>query len=161
MTGYLTSVLTIALGWVRGVASSIWQLLGGSEGNGFWAFISDHWKGILIAVCAAGLLIDLAVYLLRWRPDRVWVSFFRRVRRGAEDRRAYRELMAQPDTTAVPQLASYAGEPEPGETETYDAEAVTLDPPYEPETPLGIPEDPTIDTVIVAQPRRRRRSERS
>ena len=49
MTGYLTSVLTLLLSWMRGVASSIWKLINGESEGGFWAMLSENWKGILLA----------------------------------------------------------------------------------------------------------------
>ena len=33
---------------------------------------------LLIALCVLGVALDLLVYLLRWKPYRVWNSFFRR-----------------------------------------------------------------------------------
>ena len=174
MTGYLTSVLTMALSWVRGVASSIWRLVGGEGEGGFLDFLAAHWKGLLLGLCIAGLLCDLAVYLLRWRPDKVWVSFFRRLRRRAEDRRVYRELMAQPDTAAVPQLTDFAAE-EPEAEQTCEAGLPEPEPPEEStllaETRLDAEEEDewveeiqpaSADTETVPVPiTRHRRSERS
>ena len=180
MTGYLTSVLTLLLGWMRGVASSIWKLINGESEGGFWAMLSENWKGILLILCLAGILIDLAVYLLRWRPDKVWVSFIRRVRRRANDRRAYRELQAQPETGAMPQLAEYEEFPSDtaptAGTEMYEPETLPAgDPGFVPadadtqyHTPDLNPEDDSASTSFASDTdtlplprRRRRRSERS
>ncbi len=82
MNGYLTSALSAMLGWVRGIASSIWQMIAGENTGSLLRYIADHWKGILLTICIMGVAADFAVYLFRWQPYKVWGSFIRRVREG-------------------------------------------------------------------------------
>ena len=49
-------------------------------GGGALSWISGHWLLLAAVILIGGTVIDLAVYLFRWRPDIVWRSYFRRLR---------------------------------------------------------------------------------
>ena len=100
MGGFASNTLTVLLSWVQSVASLLWNLFAGGDTGGMTWFAA-HWRGIAFGLCIAGALVDFAVYLLRWRPDKVWRSFFRRVtaqRRGADGQGS----TAQPGDVFVP-----------------------------------------------------------
>lgn len=82
MGSFANSVFNMLLGWIRAAASSLWGALTG-RGEDFLTWIGENWLAVTIAICAVCTLIDVVVHFLRWRPHRVWASFFRRLR-GAE-----------------------------------------------------------------------------
>ena len=106
MNGYLTSALSAMLGWVRGLASSVWQIISGENTGSLLRYIAEHWKGILLILCIVGVAADFVVYLLRWQPYKVWSSFLRRLKEGKK----------QPGADAMPtedQQALLTGPDEP------------------------------------------------
>lgn len=80
MNGYTNVLLTTLLSWVQGIARDVWTLISGEDGS-FLRWIADNWLVLAIMLCAVCVLIDLTVYMIRWRPYKVWASFFRRLRR--------------------------------------------------------------------------------
>ena len=75
MGAELSQVVELAyrllLGWVRGLVNWIWSVLSGEE-TGMLSAFALHWKAVLAVLLAVGLLADLLVYILRWRPYKVW-----------------------------------------------------------------------------------------
>ena len=78
MNGFATGVLSALLSWVRGIASQLWALWYAPDGLGGW--LTTNWKALVIVLLVVGTVVDIVVYLLRWRPIEVWKSFFRRLR---------------------------------------------------------------------------------
>lgn len=80
MGSFANSLFTLLLGWIQSTASSLWNALTrGGEGS-LLQWIGEHWIWLAVILCTAGLLADLAVYLFRWEPYKVWQSFFHRLR---------------------------------------------------------------------------------
>ena len=78
MNGFLKGVMGTLLGWLNPLLSSAWGVVNGREN--LLTFIGGNWKGLVLFLCLAGILIDLMVYLFRWKPWRVWRSFWERMR---------------------------------------------------------------------------------
>ena len=118
-------------------------------------WVGRNWKILAAVLCAAGLVIDFAVYMARWRPFRVWASFFRR----------RREKKLNPDLSPAYEAASAGAEafsPDQTETAEYTEPAAAaperypsryID--YEPERSLETEE---IERRIVRSGKRRRSS---
>ena len=87
MGSFANTLFTILLGWLRGAVSAVWTAFTSEQGNTFLTWIGNHWIPIALILCVIGLAADLCVYLLRWKPFKVWQSFlFRnRVREEADD----------------------------------------------------------------------------
>ena len=70
--------------------------------GGFFSWMAKNWKGFVLTIAVLALIADLVVYLLRWRPYRVWISFFRRLSQPARpsDPEVYWERRVQ---TPVPE----------------------------------------------------------
>ena len=83
MNNFANVLLTSMLSWVRTAVQEIWSLVSGEQ-SGLLNWVADNWLALIILLCAAGMVIDLIVYMFRWRPYLVWASFFRRMRRRAE-----------------------------------------------------------------------------
>lgn len=119
MSGFFSSLLSLLLGWIRAIANQLWHLLSSENGSAAGRFLADHWLWLAAFLCAAGIGIDLLVYFFRWRPDYVWATRLRRMRRrkplpeqeeeGAYEAPAYTEESAEVSPYAPPAQ----GMPEP------------------------------------------------
>lgn len=78
MGSFANTLFQMMLGWIQGIVSSVWSAFTDDKGGSFFTWLGNHWIPIVIVLCAAGLIADLGVYLVRWKPYRVWKSFFRR-----------------------------------------------------------------------------------
>ena len=85
MGSFANTIFTALMGWMQSVASGIWSLATDENKGGLLRWIGDHWLVVALVLCALGLLIDLAVYMARWRPDLVWKSFWNRRKHRQED----------------------------------------------------------------------------
>ena len=173
------SLFQSLLGWIRALSAQIWMTFTSPDSSTLLSWIGEHWKGLTVALCAAGLILDLVIYLFRWQPYRAWRSFFRRLRASRGGESDGEEEMPEEEVSEAllsPAVASMRmssgprsgfGESEPGEELPEaipevqpEAEA---EKPEEPEEPLEkTPEEEAMagTTAVFAQailPRRRRR----
>ena len=79
MGSFANSMFSVLLGWVSGAVNWLWGLCTSEESSGLTAWLGEHWLGLAAALCVVGMLADLVVYMVRWRPYKVWASFFRRL----------------------------------------------------------------------------------
>ena len=86
MNGFVNTLLSVMLSWIRALISNIWTVLTSEDGGALYQFLSDSWLAIVVILCAACMLVDLIVYFFRWRPDYVWASRWRRLRRSIRRR---------------------------------------------------------------------------
>ena len=87
--GTLANSLFLALlGWIRTLSAEIWNTLFSPGRTTLLSWLGEHWKGLALALCAAGLTVDLIVYLFRWQPYRVWMSR-RRGKRESDEEAGY------------------------------------------------------------------------
>ena len=84
MNGFVNTLLSVGLSWIRALISQIWSMLTSEDGGAFYRFFSEHWLGMVICLCVVCVLVDAVVYFFRWRPDYVWASRWRRLRRRQE-----------------------------------------------------------------------------
>ncbi len=87
MGSLANSLFQFFLGWIRILISSLWESVTTSSRGSLLGWIGDHWIVLLISICVIGAVTDLVVYLFRWRPYRVWKSFFRRIRKRREEKK--------------------------------------------------------------------------
>ena len=76
MGSFANTLFRIMLGWLQGAVSSIWSAFTTENGASFLNWIGRNWILIAGILCLIGLAADLAVYLVRWKPYKVWKSFF-------------------------------------------------------------------------------------
>lgn len=84
MGQFANTLFSALLGWVQTAASWLWSLITNSDMNAWIRWLLDHWLSLLMLLCIGGLVLDFIVYLIRWQPYRVWVSFLRRRREQEE-----------------------------------------------------------------------------
>ena len=85
MGSFANTLFTIMLGWIQTAASAIWSAFTTENGGSFLQWIGRNWIVLAAVLCAAGLILDLGIYLLRWRPIKVWKSYFNRLRHRKEE----------------------------------------------------------------------------
>lgn len=71
-TGYSNAVVNAMLGWLKGLASWVLKLFNLSGGFSPLKFLADNWLQLLVLLLVIGVVLDLLVWLLRWRPHWVW-----------------------------------------------------------------------------------------
>jgi len=124
------SVFQLLLDWIRALSVEIWNTVSSPDGSTLFGLIGKNWIWITLVLCAAGLVIDLIVYMFRWRPYRVWASFFRRMRH----RKDFEDSEEEPDFRPVsreweeetgsesPEVPIEYAEDRPKESRTGEAE---------------------------------------
>ena len=151
MDSLANGLYKILLGWLQTVASAVWSAFTSENGNSFLNWIGRNWIVLAGVLCVIGLAADLCVYILRWKPFKVWKSFFARREQAAADtdedrpeagmpRNGYfapRETMKQtevrninrPAETGNPDFSRWEDEPEekasPPEPRVTDQTVVT------------------------------------
>ena len=80
MGSFSRSLANILFGWVSGVISKIWAMINTDSGTELIPWSGKKWLLIVATLCVLGLVIDLVVYAFRWRPHKVWISAFNRIR---------------------------------------------------------------------------------
>ena len=109
MGSFANTLFTIMLGWIQAAASAIWSAFTTENGGSFLQWIGRNWFILAVILCVIGMVIDFGIYLLRWRPVRVWKSFFRRLRHGKEEA----EEPEQTVETPAPAGGHFRNEEEP------------------------------------------------
>lgn len=94
-TGYSGALVSVMLGWLKGLASWVLKLfnLAGSGGSPL-LWLSENWMKLLILFLAFGLAMDWLVWMIRWRPYWVW---FRKKRIVVNDERFLSGSYGDPD----------------------------------------------------------------
>ena len=76
MSGFANTVFTLLVGWFQAVVSLIWSGLTGKGDGNILTWIGNHWIVIVIILCVVGSVVDLSVYIARWKPLVVIRSYF-------------------------------------------------------------------------------------
>ncbi len=63
MNAFADFLLSLLLGWLKGLTQFLWDFFSGGGSNGFLPWLGDHWKGLVVILCAVGSGMDLAVRL--------------------------------------------------------------------------------------------------
>ena len=79
---FAENVLEIMLSWFRALMRGVWSLFTGSSGGSLLSWLSGSWKSLLVILLTIGVVTDVVVYLLRWRPFWWW---FRKKRMVVDD----------------------------------------------------------------------------
>lgn len=155
MNSFVNSLLEIILSWVQGIINDIWTIFGGGSGS-FFAWVGRHWLPLVCILVNGGIMADLLFYILRWRPQRVWLYKLDRLLRRSEYREeeaafaaGYSSGIDSFHLDEDPLISQYLNEPD-NRLEQYDASAVSQNP----ETELNAAENASLHV------RHHRRSER-
>lgn len=85
MGSFANSLFKFLLGWLQGAVAAVWSAFTSKDGSALFNWIGRYWMLIAGILCVIGLTADLCVYLFRWKPFRVWKSFFSRDRKNDDD----------------------------------------------------------------------------
>lgn len=74
ISGYSNAFVDLMLGWLKGLANWVLRLfnLAGRVRVSPLLWLSHNWLKLLIFFLALGIIVDLLVWLVRWRPYWVW-----------------------------------------------------------------------------------------
>ena len=66
--------MNVMMSWLKGLASWVLELfnLAGNSGFSPLGWLSDNWIKLLVFFMIVGVSMDVAVWLMRWRPYWVW-----------------------------------------------------------------------------------------
>jgi len=71
-SGYTNAIVNAMLGWLKALANWVLKLFNLSGGGSPLKFLADNWLQLLILLLIVGVVLDLLVWLVRWRPHWVW-----------------------------------------------------------------------------------------
>ena len=78
-------------------------------GGSVFAWFGKHWIPIAIVLCVIGLVSDLCVYLVRWKPFRRWFGFLRHEK--VEEKEVRIRPVTRKETETVPVREEEAEQP--------------------------------------------------
>ena len=76
MGSFANSLFKVMLGWLQTAVSAVWSAFTSENGSSVFNWIGRHWILLAGILCVIGLVTDLCVYIFRWKPYKVWKSFF-------------------------------------------------------------------------------------
>ena len=80
--GFAADFLQILLGWLQSLFNGVWALFSGGSGGSLLRWFSENWLSLLAVLLVFGIVTDVVVYLIRWRPFWWW---FRKKRLVIDD----------------------------------------------------------------------------
>ena len=69
MNVFADSLLSLLLGWMKGLTQMLWAFFSEGASGGFLSWLGDHWLGLVLFLCAVGLTLDF-VFWLRQRKKK-------------------------------------------------------------------------------------------
>ena len=94
------SLFRLMLGWLQGIVAALWSAFTTEKGGSVFAWFGRYWIPLAIVLCVIGLVSDLCVYLVRWKPFRRWFGFLRHDREEEKETRI--RTVARKETEPVP-----------------------------------------------------------
>lgn len=76
MDSFISALFSLLLGWIRGTAQWLWNLINSDSRGGLIGWAVRNWLPLVILLCLVGMAVDFVVYLIRWQPYRVWSRYF-------------------------------------------------------------------------------------
>ncbi len=74
MGSVVSALFTLLLGWLKGTAQWLWNLISSDSKGGLIGWIVKNWLPLVILLSIFGIATDFVIYLLRWQPYRAWRS---------------------------------------------------------------------------------------
>lgn len=111
MNGFVHTILSFMLSWIRALISNIWSVITSEDGGALYQFLQSQWLHIVLALFLLGVIVDLIVYFFRWRPDYIWRSRMHRPRRQKAEKKKKQKAAPMPESAPAPApvyAASYA-----------------------------------------------------
>ncbi|MBE5786685.1 MAG: hypothetical protein E7324_04010 [Clostridiales bacterium] len=80
MNAFADSLFAGLFGWLRALLQSIWGAIAGGGLSGFFTWLGDNWLWLVIFLGIAATIVDFCIWLIRWRPYKVWATRYRHIR---------------------------------------------------------------------------------
>lgn len=139
MNSFANTILTLLLGWLRTFINNLWTIAGSGGSGAFFQFFASNWKVIVLFICLCGVVIDLVIYFIRWRPYYVWSSKLNRLRKGNRNEKAAHAQHGRQEQYAAPSDV-YQAEPAQEDPYAYQQE----DEPYAPQQQTVLYDQPHV-----------------
>ena len=78
MNSITNTILVLLLGWLRTLLNVARDFISSDSSTVWFTFFRNNWKIIFLILCVGGFVLDKLVYLIRWRPQPIWLR--RRIR---------------------------------------------------------------------------------
>lgn len=176
MNAFANTLFSILLSWVKSLVQACWDLVSGGGASGFFVWLGDHWLPLAVVLCLCGVVVDLLIWLIRWRPDLVWrtkLRHFSNRLRGREMRSSEQRMFQQGYQDGPEMQEAYGFYPEawqPEETQMEPAASVWWDAEHQDEAQAEAAWQPSYQAPVYEEPvyaapaqeaaPRRRRSDR-
>ena len=109
MGSLANSIFRLMLGWIQGIAAALWSAFTSEKGGSVFAWFGKYWIPIAIVLCVIGLVSDLCVYLVRWKPFRRWFGFLQHEK--VEEKEVRIRPVTRKETETVPVREEEAEQP--------------------------------------------------
>ena len=70
MGSFINALFNFLLGWIRGTAQWLWNMVTSDSHGGLLGWAMRNWLPLVILLCIFGVVMDFLVYLIRWQPYR-------------------------------------------------------------------------------------------
>ena len=121
MNAFAESLLSVLLGWVESAANRVYAFFSSGMEDGFLSWLGGHWLPLAAILCAVGVIIDVAVWTVRWQPWRVWKERREEKKRRRARKRFERGYSGKDGIEELNVSGDYerAGQAEPAEASDY------------------------------------------
>lgn len=72
MNGFADTLISLLLGWIKTLVKAVYNVFSSDTGGTFWSWLGNNWLGLAVLLCLIGVIIDFAVWIIRWQPYRLW-----------------------------------------------------------------------------------------
>jgi len=72
MNRFASSLLSLMLGWFKGILIECTTLFSGNNSAGFSRWFTKNWLFLAVFLVLCGIIVDFVVYLFRWHPQNTW-----------------------------------------------------------------------------------------
>jgi hypothetical protein len=101
MNSFTNSILTLLLGWLRTLLNAARDFISSDSSTALFEFFHNNWRILFLILCLGGFALDKIVYLIRWRPQPIWLRW--RKRRGpTEQKQPYDMPVYADDAPTIP-----------------------------------------------------------
>lgn len=69
---FAEKLVEVMLSWVRLFVNWFWALFRSGAPSGLSKWFAGSWKGIVVLLIVAGVVVDWLVWMIRWRPYWLW-----------------------------------------------------------------------------------------
>ena len=120
-TNYSDTILSIMLGWVKGITDWIWNIVrlgNNSSGGVFLRWFSNNWLLLVLFLLISCSLIDYLVWLARWRRYYLW--FGKRMPAASQPRRSRQDDLFEAYSPSIPKNKTVKEKKSANDIEWFD-----------------------------------------